>query len=108
MQALSQEEKRRKLRKLARNGGHASVVEMFKACVTDSGSPRSAPSATAPTSPRWSPIRIAATARRAERTPSRALSCSPASSEEGRACSSATSTGAPHAATTMKAASPSS
>ena len=39
MQALSQEEKRSKLRDLARDGGHASVVEMFKACVTDSVSP---------------------------------------------------------------------
>ena len=39
MKALSQEEKRRKLRELARDGGHASVVEMFKACVTDSVSP---------------------------------------------------------------------
>ena len=39
MNALSQEEKRRKLRELARSGGHASVVEMFKACATDSVSP---------------------------------------------------------------------
>ena len=39
MQALSQKEKRRKLRELARDGGHASVVEMLKACVTDSVSP---------------------------------------------------------------------
>jgi hypothetical protein len=30
MIALSQEEKRRKLRELAQDGGHASVVEMFK------------------------------------------------------------------------------
>ena len=39
MKALSQEEKRRKLRQLARDGGHASVVEMLKAYVTDSVSP---------------------------------------------------------------------
>ena len=39
MKALSQEEKRRKLRELARDGGHASVVEMLKACATDSVSP---------------------------------------------------------------------
>ena len=39
MKALSQQEKRCKLRELARDGGHASVVEMFKACVTDSVSP---------------------------------------------------------------------
>ena len=39
MKALSQEEKRCKPRELARDGGHAFVVEMFKACVTDSVSP---------------------------------------------------------------------
>ena len=39
MRALSQEEKRRKLRELARGGGHASVVEMLKAYVTDSVAP---------------------------------------------------------------------
>ena len=39
MKALSQEERRRKLRELARDGGHASVVEMLKAYATDSVSP---------------------------------------------------------------------
>ena len=39
MKALSQEEKRRKLRELARDGGHASVVEMLKAYATDRVSP---------------------------------------------------------------------
>ena len=39
MKALSQEEKRRKLRLLAADGGYASVVEMLKAYVTDSVSP---------------------------------------------------------------------
>ena len=39
MTALSHEEKRRKLRELAHDGGHASVVEMLKAYATDSVSP---------------------------------------------------------------------
>jgi hypothetical protein len=39
MTALSQGERRRKLRELAADGGHASVVEMLKAFVTDSVSP---------------------------------------------------------------------
>ena len=39
MTALSQEERRRKLRELAADGGHASVVEMLKAHVTDSVAP---------------------------------------------------------------------
>ena len=39
MKALSHEERRRKLRQLAADSGHVSVVEMLKACVTDSVSP---------------------------------------------------------------------
>ena len=39
MTALSQGERRRKLRELAADTGHPSVVEMLKACVTDSVSP---------------------------------------------------------------------
>ena len=71
MKALSQEEKRRKLRELGCDGGHASVVEMLKACVTDSVSPaicteRDCSNVTEI----WSPIKIAATARRAAAIPS--------------------------------------
>ena len=39
MKALSQDERRRKLLELAADSGHVSVVEMLKACVTDSVSP---------------------------------------------------------------------
>ena len=39
MKVLSQEERRRKLRELAADGGHASVVDMLKACAIDSVSP---------------------------------------------------------------------
>ncbi len=39
MRALSLEEKRGKLRELARDGGHESVTEMLKASVLDSVAP---------------------------------------------------------------------
>ena len=39
MRALSLEEKRRKLRELANDGGHESVMEMLKASALDSVSP---------------------------------------------------------------------
>ena len=82
MKALSQEEKRRKLRELARGGGHASVVEMLKACVTDSVSPAICTAPDCSYTTEMEPIKIAATARRAAAIPSSRLSCSPASFEE--------------------------
>lgn len=39
MAALSQDERRRKLRELAADGGYESVDDMLEACATDSVSP---------------------------------------------------------------------
>jgi hypothetical protein len=39
MAALSQDERRRKLRELAADGGYESVEDMLEACVADSVSP---------------------------------------------------------------------